>query len=157
VKISQFESLIEAETAKSALECRGIACFIENQYAGSMLPHVSQALGGIGILVESAHAKEARLLLGRELFVQSDEEGSAEDRQSAVESAIKRATYGALLGTFLLPLVANCFSIALYRRAYRMDPRLFRKKLGLFYIGLTFDVFGILGVVVVLVKWLLRQ
>lgn len=63
VVVSSFNSQMEAEIAKTALEAAGIAALIQADSAGGMRPHLAWAGGGFKILVRDEDAMAARDVL----------------------------------------------------------------------------------------------
>lgn len=131
-----FDSVIEAEIAKSLLESQGIPCTIENKYLGSAMPHAIHSFGGVSISVEEEDEHLAKQIL-------ADNQAPAENTASSFNSLMKRATYGAVIGFLFFPVFANLFSISLYFKAYRMNRDFFWKNRGLLVLGLVFNLIGI--------------
>lgn len=162
VVIGQYDTAIEAETLKSFLESEGIACRVENEFLGSILPYASQSLGGIKLTVareDEAVAREALKGEGVQPPVVTELRRDAEPREenaavSEVHRLMKRATYGGMLGAMLVPLIANIFSMILYRRAYRLDRGEFWRHRVLFFAGMTFNFVGVLFSVTAVYFWI---
>ena len=139
---------MEAEAAKSILESAGIQAYVDGGHLGSIMPHTTQALGGVRLKVRGEDEARAKTYL-EEFNESSSEPGEVDfgdDAEEEVSPAsrkaanwVKRATYGAVIGTFLLPLVSNLFSIYLYTEAYKLDRKVFVKNKGRVMVGMTFN------------------
>lgn len=63
VAIASFETLSEAEVAKSLLEAEGIAVAVRDEPLASLLPPIAMANGGLMLLVSEDEAERAREVL----------------------------------------------------------------------------------------------
>ena len=147
--IAKFPTLLEAEAAVTALEASGIYAIVNNEIAGGMLPHASDALGGFHVSVDAEREAEARALL--EGAVVEEQQPAAEPASLArqVDQQMKRATYGAVMGCIILPVIANIFSINLYLKAHRNSPAEFWRHKWLLAFGVLFNAFGLgIGLVI---------
>jgi hypothetical protein len=139
--IARFSTLLEAEAAVTALEASGVDALVNNEITGGMMPHASDALGGFHVSVPVNKEAEARSLLeGATPEEKMEAEPVSLARQ--VDVRMKRATYGAVMGALILPVIANIFSLLLYRKAYRMSPAEFWKHKGLLTLGMVFNALG---------------
>ena len=164
--IATFETVMEAETAKSILESAGIQAYVDGGHLGSIMPHTTQAQGGVRLKVRGEDEAKANAYL-EEFNESSSEPGEVDfDEDAEEESApssrkaanwVKRATYGAVIGTFLLPLVSNLFSIYLYAEAYKMDRKVFAKNKARVMIGMTFNAVTLGSALFFLKEYLRRR
>lgn len=137
--VARFSTLLEAEAAVTALEASGIYAIVNNEITGSMMPHASDALGGFHVSVDLEKEGEARaLLMGAAPDEPIDAEPVSVSRQ--VDQMMKRATYGAVMGCVILPVIANVFSVSLYLKAFRTSPAEFRKRKFLLSLGAFFNI-----------------
>ena len=63
VEVGRFNSQIEAEIAKGALETAEIDSMIQSDTAGGMRPHLAWSGGGFRLLVREEDLADARALL----------------------------------------------------------------------------------------------
>jgi len=144
--IARFPSLLEAEAAVTALEASGIDAIVNNEIGGSMLPHASDALGGFHVSVDLQHEAEARSLLeGATPEETSDIEPLSLTRQ--MDQLMRRATYGAVMGFVILPVIANVFSLLMYRKAYKLSSTEFWRRGWLLFLGALFNILGFVLIV----------
>lgn len=148
--IAKFPTLLEAEAAVTALEASGIYAIVNNEIVGGMMPHASDALGGFQVSVDADKEAEARALL--EGAVMEEQQPAAEPVSLArqVDQMMKRATYGAVMGCIILPVVANLFSVSLYVKAFRRSPVEFWRHPWLVALGAVFNLAAI-GLAAVLI------
>ena len=141
--IAKFPTLLEAEAAVTALEASGIYAIVNNEIAGGMMPHASDALGGFHVSVDAEKEAEGRALL--EGAVVEEQQPAAEPASVArqVDQQMKRATYGAVMGCIILPVIANLFSMNLFLKAHRASPAEFWRHKWLIALGALFNLFGI--------------
>lgn len=149
-RLSQrFYSVVEAELARNALEASGIHASLDNEHMGSVAPHSIHALGGISILVLEENFEQAEILLSSGAGVALEdipsldlpkESGEKADDEPEVDKIILRATQASILGSFILPAIANLVSTALYWKAMKLDRRRFLEKPSLWLLGMTFNV-----------------
>ena len=59
-RIAHVYSTSEAALTIAALEGAGFAVFVPGYHTHNTVPHISVALGGMPVLIESHHAREAR-------------------------------------------------------------------------------------------------
>ncbi len=142
--IAKFSTLLEAEAALTSLEASGISALIDNEITASMMPHASDAFGGFHLSVDAENAEEALQILQG---ASPDESMGARQPLSnswKVRQDMRRATYGAVMGCLFLPLLANIFSLLLFKRAYQIDRKEFWDNKFLLFVGATFNLGGIL-------------
>ncbi len=156
--VGRFESAMEAELARTLLESYEIQAFVDGAHLGSILPYATQALGGVRLRVSARDEARALEILGATNAGAGDDESSeAEEAHPSspmpVTTLIKRATYGALVGSFLLPGISNFYSVLLYWKAYRADPSSIRRFAWRIGIGMTFNL---MVLVVVPIAYLTR-
>jgi len=63
VVVHTFESAIEADVAKSALDAAGIESMVRSDSAGGMRPHIAWAGAGFQVLVREGDVAAAREVL----------------------------------------------------------------------------------------------
>src|SRR4051794_7768750 len=63
VVAGRYTHLIDAEVARSVLVGARIPCTLRNQAMVGVVPHLSNAIGGVTLHVEARYAEEARRLL----------------------------------------------------------------------------------------------
>lgn len=63
VQIASYATEIEANHIRSVLAGAGISAYVDGGAANTMLSYVGTALGGVRLLVDSAHANTARALI----------------------------------------------------------------------------------------------
>ncbi|HTN52709.1 MAG TPA: DUF2007 domain-containing protein [Anaeromyxobacter sp.] len=85
VAIASFETLSEAEVARSLLEAEGIEAVFRDQPLASLLPPVAFANGGLTLLVAPDDAERARDVLASPDL--ADAEADAEDEEAVAPEA----------------------------------------------------------------------
>ncbi len=152
--IAKFPTLLEAEAAIISLEACGIPALINNEITASMMPHASNAFGGFHVSVEEENSEEALQILKGATPEESI--GAIEPLSNSwkVHQYMKRATYGAVMGCVFLPLIANIFSLILFKKAYQCDQKEFWKHKPLLTLGVLFNSFGILLAAFLFALWL---
>jgi hypothetical protein len=131
--IGRVDSVIEAQALQSILESNGIDCLIDNPTMGNLMPHMTQAFGGVTLSVwerDEAAAKEIfehSQAETNEEIPESDED-ALEHKTQEFDRVMKRAVTGAIVGSFLLPVIANLFSFQSLVTAHRLDPVRFRAR-----------------------------
>src|SRR6266581_8263732 len=78
VTLATFTTPAEAEMAKNRLEASGITAFLMDEESVAMLGYLSNAMGGVKLLVERDQQEQAEAILAGE------EEEEADTRISAV-------------------------------------------------------------------------
>ncbi len=140
--VGQFESVLEAEVARTLLESYEIQAFVEGAHLASIFPYATHALGGVRLRVFARDEVQALEILGASgtQAVENDSPITEEaPSQTPVNVLMKRATYGALIGTFLLPGISNFYSVVLYWKAYRAEPECLRRFAWRFGVGMAFN------------------
>lgn len=147
VTLTKFSTLLEAQAAITALESAGISASIDNEFIGSIMPHVSNAFGGFILSVDEADKEAA---LGLLAAVETEPMTELEGRPAKPPSeqlaniAFKKATYAALVGNLFLPCIAVLFSIQQYRMAHKLDPQLLGKRKLLLAVGIFCNLIYVL-------------
>ena len=116
--VGTFGSVAEAEMARGQLVAAGIAVRLDNAQTLGVLPMHSLALGGVGVVVATSDAGQAREILGFESEARPDEEtepGSAIALQ-APDAWMRRAAVAAGFGSLLMPVVPTLYSVYLLGR-----------------------------------------
>lgn len=144
--LRRFPSTLEAEAARNFLVAEGIGAHVDNLQMGSIFPHQTQAFGGITLSVPEAEFERAEELLGESEAWAAQPEVAAEDEADARErrhhQLMKRAAYGALAGTFFLPVIANLFSVFLLAQAHRENSIWFWRRKTALTISVVFNLAG---------------
>ena len=147
--IAKFPTLLEAEAAVTALEASGIYAIVNNEIAGAMMPHASDALCGFHVSVDSEKEVEAKASLQGAVPEEPIAASEPASISRQIDQQMKRATYGAVMGCLILPVIANIFSINLFLKAHRANPSEFWHHKWLIAFGALFNFLGIgLGCVV---------
>jgi len=134
--IASFTSVGEADVARGLLESAGIPCQLGDEATIGIAWHLSNALGGVKLLVDSTQADEAKRLLAEGLSPLSDDElaaeaGATSEPSSPVEARAaeeaepadalaQRAFRTAIIGFVLFPFVVHLYSIYLLIRLDRV-------------------------------------
>lgn len=143
VVLARFTHLIEAELAKSVLCGSGIACALQNDHLVGVLPHLSNAVGGVALTVRAGDAEAARRLLDsppdtddpriRALApsgplpgaLAPDDDGPLQP--SPRDQQATRAFRAAVLALLAVPVLLNVYSVYLMltldRAAGALSPR----------------------------------
>ena len=108
--VGQYLAPHEAELAASYLREHGLSARVENDVLQSMNPLWGMALGGVRVYVPSADADEAKALLA-DLLQQVPSRSDPSDRTLEFDAAARRALAAAVVGLFLLPVVAQLYSL----------------------------------------------
>jgi len=128
VVVSRLQTPYEAELAANYLREHGLAVRIDNDVLQGMNPLWGMALGGVRVYVPEADSERAKALL-EELERPSPEKAEPRDdpaeRTREFDAAARRALAAAVIGSFLLPVVAQVYSlvIALRLRPAQLGPR----------------------------------
>jgi len=141
VPVMSFVTAPEAEVARNALAEAGIQAFLEGDQVVSALWYLSNAIGGVKVLVAREHAARARRILeGSDTGEQGEPcaEGAApaaawpprgfadEDavlETDAQDAVARRAWLAAVIGLFLCPPTLNLYSLwLLFRIAFNDAP-----------------------------------
>jgi hypothetical protein len=122
VRIAAFTSLAEAELAASVLEADGIDVLLRNEAFASILPHMTNAVGGVEVTVSPEDVERAKEVLAandapRALNDAPEDEPDSEDDAVTAESPrdamARRAWRSAVLGIVFLPVLLHLYSAAL--------------------------------------------
>jgi hypothetical protein len=124
VPIASYTTAVEAGLARATLEGSGIHCSLANDAVVGVLPHLSNAFGGIKLLVRELDAEAALKLLAAaeppatdEVAVQAEpapqdpEESSSADEISPSDQVAYRAMKAAVIGLLILPVVLHLYSL----------------------------------------------
>jgi len=127
VVVSRLQTPYEAELAANYLREHGLAVRIDNDVLQGMNPLWGMALGGVRVYVPIADEARAKALL-EELERPSPDTEPRDDpsqRTRENDAAARRALAAAVIGSFLLPVVAQIYSlvIALRLRPAQLGPR----------------------------------
>jgi hypothetical protein len=79
VAVAVFDSLSEAEVARSLLEAEGIEVAMRDQPLASLLPPVALANGGLALLVAPEDAEVAREVLAQPDDAEADADAPDDD------------------------------------------------------------------------------
>lgn len=82
VRIGSYETVIEAEAVRGALESEGIRSWLTDSHLNTMDPLLAIALGHIGVLVEREHGPRAAEISRR------FEEDAAAAREAAADGEV---------------------------------------------------------------------
>lgn len=116
VVVRRFDQPHEAELAAGYLREHGMPARIDNDVLIGMNPLWGMALGGIRVFVRKIDAERAAELLGELTSPKSPAgtDGAAATR--GFDSAARRALAAAVFGSFLLPVVAQIYSLSIALR-----------------------------------------
>jgi hypothetical protein len=128
VVVSRLQTPYEAELAANYLREHGLAVRIDNDVLQGMNPLWGMALGGVRVYVPASDEERAKALLDElerpspELVEPRDDPS---ERTREFDAAARRALASAVIGSFLLPIVAQIYSlgIALRLRPAQLGPR----------------------------------
>jgi hypothetical protein len=122
VEIAAFTLLGEAQTAATTLRAAGIPVHLRNEAVAGVLPHMTNAFGGIGVCVPEADAEQGRALLtgaippgepddlpAAALGAEQQEAGPLHDGPRAASA--RRAWRAAILGLAFLPGLLHLISL----------------------------------------------
>ncbi len=102
VTVATFNTVMEAELAKTMLQAEGIEAFVADAHTISVNPLYSNALGGVKIQVAARDLEQARILLIREPTAESlNEDLSTCPRCGDPLQVKEKGRWGVLLATFL--------------------------------------------------------
>jgi len=141
VPVTSFATAPEAELARNALAEVGIEAFLEGDQVVSALWYLSNAIGGVKVLVAREHAARAREILeekdageGAEpsadrvaladaFPAKSDAAEDAVLETDAQDAVARRAWLAAVIGLFVCPPTLNLYSLWLiFRIAFNDAP-----------------------------------
>jgi hypothetical protein len=121
--VATAPDLAAANVLRGALEAEDIECFIPDEQTAGALWHLSGALGGVRIQVNTADEARARAVLD-DLGEPSDRTDAAEE-VSPADRAATRSLRIAVVGIFIWPLL-HPYSLSLALRSLRdgaISPR----------------------------------
>ena len=118
VVVSQYQAPYEAELAANYLREHGLVVRVDNDVLQGMNPLWGMALGGVRVYVVEGHAERAKELL-KELAHEPFEQTEPTDSTREADDAARRSLAAAVIGTFLLPVAAQLYSLVL---ALRLSP-----------------------------------
>lgn len=146
VPLTSFANSVEANMAKGALEAQGISCSLHDEEMVNMQWQMTNAFGGIKLMVREADVFEARrILVDRDLLPEarnsarslSNEEW---DPQDELERWVDRAFRAAVIGIVFFPLQFYVTWIlwCIYHPPERLDGGYRIKVVLAFLINVTF-------------------
>lgn len=138
--VGRFPSVMDADVACSFLESNGLEAEVESRHLGTIMPHATQAIGGIRISVAAEDEEQAKGLLASLPAIDLSE--PLENKDRAVVNLMKRAAYGAMLGCIILPVISNLYSVFLFFQARKWNSDLFWEQKKLILIGVIFNLIG---------------
>ena len=123
VVVRKFDAPHEAELAAVYLREHGMPARVENDVLIGMNPLWGMALGGIRVFVRQIDAERADELLLE--LAQPPHSPGATQSVRGFDGAARRALAAAVFGFFLVPVVAQLYSlaIALPLRSAELSPR----------------------------------
>jgi hypothetical protein len=129
VEIASFTYLAEALLARELLETEGIEVRLRNEHAASAMPHMTNALGGVGLAVAAADVERADELLAPGVGEPAEDgapDGGGPDAggpeadagaldgdegaEPARDALARRAWRAAILGLVFLPVLLHLYS-----------------------------------------------
>ncbi len=123
VVVARFDAPHEAELAAIYLREHGVSARVDNDVLVGMNPLWGTALGGVRLYVAESKAQSAfDLLEGLKRSTPApddddddddDPEAAVSDRTREIDKVANRALLAALLGVFMLPIIANIYSLVL--------------------------------------------
>jgi hypothetical protein len=135
VVVAAFTGVPEAEIARSALEAEGIEAILQGDQLIGVAWHLSNAVGGVRVVVPAAQEERARAVLagldpGQQAEVEAGEEEAAPALDAAGGAAAgpeegpadllaKRAWLSTLIGFLILPPLLHLWSLWLLLQARR--------------------------------------
>jgi hypothetical protein len=117
VEVAAFRGLDEAEVARGMLESEGIETHLSNEHLVAANWTLSQATGGVKLVVAAEHASRARQVLST-LEDRAIEDDGAQTPEA--DLLIERAWKAALIGFVALPPLLHLWAFWLLRRAYAL-------------------------------------
>jgi hypothetical protein len=143
-EVAAYTALVDAEAAASALEAAEIDVHLRNTAAVGVLPHMSQAFGGVRVCVPAADLERAREILTTLALPAPEDSANPEDADADPEALAeeenarthyaRRAWRAAILGMVFLPVLLHILSTwNLVRLAWtpgRMSRRAWRMTIG---------------------------
>jgi hypothetical protein len=128
VVVGRFDAPHEAELARNFLREHGVPARVDNDVMVGMNPLWGSALGGVRLYVAESRAESAAKLLAdlqkTEPASEKGDEAAVDDCREA-DATARRALVAAVIGTFILPIVAHVYSLvlALPLANHRLSPR----------------------------------
>lgn len=108
--VARFTTQQDAELLRLRLEAEGFHVELEGTGSAGILPHMTNALGGVRVLVLKSQIEEAKRILQTPL---PDGAVDAEPTQSEGDARAKRARNAAVLGIVFIPVVLTLYSLYL--------------------------------------------
>ncbi|MBS1959458.1 MAG: DUF2007 domain-containing protein [Bdellovibrionales bacterium] len=162
--IARLDSVIEAQAIQSILEGADIQCFIDNANISNILPHETQAFGGVTVSVWDEDEERAKNLLAGELETivegadQMPEPETTDDKKNGeFRKHMKRAVAGAVIGSMLVPVISNFYSIHHLRKAYLIDSKQFFQRKGTIFFSMIFNLAIAWGVIAIILELRLQR
>lgn len=116
VVVRRFDAPHEAELAAGYLREHGMPARVENDVLIGMNPLWGMALGGIRVFVREIDAERAAELLSELSRPTAASAAEGTERVRANDGSARRALAAAVFGTFVLPVIANLYSLAIALR-----------------------------------------
>ena len=161
-EIASYESLQEAEMAKSLLESAGIPAIIEANHSRTVMPYIGEALGQNRLLVHEKDEERASDCLSEfqnlpPLEVQEGSAFSPEYQDAHFLKLMNRALSISVIGSFFFPVVSNLLALSIYRDAFEKYPYQFSLNKKKFVIGMLFNVLVLGAALLLLMSILLHK
>lgn len=119
VAVGAWTLLSEAHLAEALLRAEGIEGRLQGAGFAGVLPHMTDAIGGVRLLVPASRAERAREILAAAGGAPAPGEDAApleaEPAGSPRDAAARRAWLAAVLGIFFLPVLLQLLSLWLLR------------------------------------------
>ncbi|HEY1098255.1 MAG TPA: DUF2007 domain-containing protein [Myxococcota bacterium] len=119
VVVGRYPSTLTAELARSRLDAAGIGAWLRDAHTAGLGPHLTQAIGGVKVVVAATDVDEALAVLELDGAV-DDDTAADDDRLATVRNKADEAARYALLlaaGTAIFPVVGHLASVVLLWRA----------------------------------------
>jgi hypothetical protein len=113
VVVSRFQAPYEAELAANYLREHGLVVRVDNDVLQGMNPLWGMALGGVRVYVTEADSERAKKLLKDLEHEPFEQEAEPVKTTRPFDDAARRALAAAVIGTFLLPVVAQVYSLVI--------------------------------------------
>ncbi len=112
--VAAFQDPVEAELARGALQGEGIAAELRDSALVGIAAHLSNAVGGVKLVVAQADAARAEAVLLR-IRALADlgphDEGDAEPATSRADDLALRAFRASIFGLFTVPVLFHLWSL----------------------------------------------
>jgi hypothetical protein len=177
VTVGAFTTVTEAEAARLLLDSHGIACVLSDAETISMAWIMSNAVGGVKLLVAEADANRARQLLARRPArrgatddygldapapsrsltavhqVDDPEEALSMPDPREADDTVDRAWRAAIFGLVYGPVVMHLYSLFLLLQLPWVQSRVSPDHRGRLWVAAAVDALVMLAVIVVLQVW----